>query len=135
MSMRSREHILFGSRNGLTGGHAPGTGLPFKTEFPVGVSHPKIIALVESVARNPDRPPIGEDITRVRRDGSEWEERRWVCWGKREVEIKDQDGSDIVGEIDIKVVVAENGVIVTGHPLRGTGVMRNDQYGNPHPVE
>ncbi|MFI9811215.1 hypothetical protein [Saccharothrix variisporea] len=53
-----RIHILDGDGDGVGGGHAPGTGLPNKTEFPDGWEDDVIIDRVVDVARNPDQPPV-----------------------------------------------------------------------------
>jgi RHS repeat-associated protein len=47
-----RRHILEGDATG--GGHAPGTGIPGKTEFPPGWSDDKIIHEISDVATDPD---------------------------------------------------------------------------------
>ena len=70
----------------------------------------KIIGAIEDVARNPDYPPELQDHD------------TWLIHGTRE-------------GVDIKVVVARDGAVVTGYPEAGAGVIRNDKYGNPLPNE
>lgn len=101
-----RVHILDGDGDGVGGGHAPGTGLPNKTEFPDRWEDDVIIDQVVDVARNPDQPPIQQDND------------RWVARGTR-------DG------VDIEVVINPDGTIWTAYPTGGRGVVRNDENGNP----
>ncbi|HVD89888.1 MAG TPA: EndoU domain-containing protein [Jatrophihabitantaceae bacterium] len=103
-----RVHILDGDGDGVGGGHAPGTGLPNKTEFPEAWDDDVIIGRIEDVARNPDQPPIQQDND------------RWLVRGTR-------DG------VDIEVIVNPDGSIWTAYPTGGTGVVRNDEHGNPTP--
>ncbi|MGH3860119.1 EndoU domain-containing protein [Actinokineospora sp.] len=108
-------HILDGDSDGIGGGHAPGTGIPNKSEFPArwDSSDPKDPPLddvvrrhVEDVARNPDRPPYQQD------------NGRWVATGNR-------DG------VDIEVIIDPDGTIRTAYPTGGRGVTNNDANGNP----
>lgn len=91
-------HILDGNATG--GGHAPGKGIPGKSEFPPGWSRAKIVSQALSVARDP-----------VLVDGP-LKHGRWRVEGIR-------DG------VKIRVILESNGEIVTGFPLKGPGVMRN----------
>ena len=91
-------HILVGDRSG--GGHAPGTGIPGKTEFPRGWGEPDIVAAALSVARDP------ETITRSA------VAERWEATGIRR-------------GVRIRVIVADDGYVVTAIPLSGRGVVRN----------
>ncbi|MBB5159720.1 hypothetical protein BJ970_007319 [Saccharopolyspora phatthalungensis] len=36
--------------------------------------------------------------------------------------------------MEIEGLVTPEGQVKTGYPLRGEGVMMNDEFGNPHPV-
>jgi hypothetical protein len=101
-----RVHILDGDGDGVGGGHAPGTGLPNKSEFPERWDDDVIMGHVEDVARNPDHPPELQD------------NGRWVVRGTR-------DG------VDIEVVILPNGLIWSAYPTGGNGVTRNDEHGNP----
>jgi hypothetical protein len=91
-------HILTGDRSG--GGHAPGTGIPGKTEFPRGWSNDAIVAAALSVARDP------ETLNRSRVPD------RWEATGVR-------------AGVRIRAVVRDDGFIVTAIPLDGQGVVRN----------
>jgi hypothetical protein len=94
--MDARRHILDG--DGINGGHRPGTGIPGKTEFPVGWADDKIIREIESVAND------ATAARSLRLDG------RFVAEATR-------DG------VTIRVIIAANGrSIVTGHP---TNLPRN----------
>jgi len=86
-------HILNGDATG--GGHAPGTGIPGKTEFPSDWSNDKIESVIEDVATDPNS-------TRVTQ-------------GRTEIVTGTREG------IDVKVVI-RNGEIVTAHP---TNLPRN----------
>lgn len=86
-------HILNGDATG--GGHAPGTGIPGKTEFPSDWSNDKIESVIEDVATDPNS-------TRVTQ-------------GRTEVVTGTREG------VDVKVVI-RNGEIVTAHP---TNLPRN----------
>ncbi|MGW5753702.1 EndoU domain-containing protein [Nocardia rhamnosiphila] len=99
-------HILDGDGTDNSGGHAPGTGMPNKTEFPEGWEDEKIISRIEDVARNPDQPPVLQD------------NGRWLVKGTRY-------------GVDIEVVVNSDGSIWTGFPTGGVGVARNDENGDP----
>jgi len=93
-------HILDGDSTG--GGHRHGTGKPGKTEFPAGWNDEKIIDNALDVARKPDSPPVRQD----RND-------TWLCSGTR-------------ANVEVSVVVARSGEIVTGWPEEGgPGVVRN----------
>ena len=91
-------HILRGDRSG--GGHAPGAGVPGKTEFPRGWTDDAIVAAALSVARDP------ETVERSRMSG------RWEAVGVR-------------AGVRIRAVVADDGFLVTAVPLDGPGVVRN----------
>ncbi|MEU4813329.1 EndoU domain-containing protein [Nocardia fluminea] len=109
-----RIHILDGdgSDDVNSGGHAPGTGIPGKTEFPDDEKvwdDDQIIDRALDVAKNPDQPPV------LQNNG------RWACIGTR-------------NGVEIKVIVDSNGNVVTAYPLGGTGVTRNDEQGNPQPI-
>jgi len=101
-----RIHILDGDGDGVGGGHAPGTGLPNKNEFPEAWNDDVIINRIEDVARNPDQPPVQQDND------------RWLVRGTR-------DG------VDIEVIIDPDGSIWTAYPTGGTGVIKNDEHGNP----
>jgi Bacterial EndoU nuclease len=97
-------HILDGDSTG--GGHRHGTGKPGKTEFPSGWNDEKIIDALVDVARKPDNPPVRQD----RND-------TWLCTGTR-------------ANVEVSVVVARSGEIVTGWPEEGgPGVVRNPRRG------
>jgi len=97
-------HILDGDSTG--GGHRHGTGKPGKTEFPAGWNDEKIIDNALDVARKPDSPPVRQD----RND-------TWLCSGTR-------------ANVEVSVVVARSGEIVTGWPEEGgPGVVRNPRRG------
>lgn len=108
-------HILDGDSDGVGGGHAPGTGIPNKSEFPErwnsdDPNDPPLDDVVrghvEDVARNPDHPPYQQD------------NGRWVVRGTR-------DG------VEIEVIIDPDGSIRTAYPVGGDGVTRNDENGNP----
>jgi Bacterial EndoU nuclease len=111
----NRGHILYGGPDDdgeITGGHKHGSGIPDKTTFPESWDDDdKIIRTVEDVARNPDEPP-------------EYDENkgRWVVRGTRD-------------NVDIEVVVAPDGEIITAYPTGGEGVHRNDENGDPQPLD
>ncbi len=90
-------HILRGDENG--GGHAPGTGIPGKSEFPRGWDDARILAATLSVARGPDMvaPTRGG---RLRVEGT-------------------RDG------VLIRVILEPDGDVVTSVPVSGPGVVRN----------
>jgi hypothetical protein len=97
-------HVLDGDSTG--GGHRHGTGKPGKTEFPAGWKDEKIIDNVLDVARKPDTPPVRQD----RND-------TWLCTGTR-------------ANVEVSVVIARSGEIVTGWPEEGgPGVVRNPRRG------
>ena len=97
-------HVLDGDSTG--GGHRHGTGKPGKTEFPAGWNDEKIIDNALDVARKPDNPPVRQD----RND-------TWLCSGTR-------------ANVEVSVVVARSGEIVTGWPEEGgPGVVRNPRRG------
>jgi len=98
LTSQQATHILTGDRSG--GGHAPGIGLPGKTEFPRGWTGAAITAAALSVARDP------QTLQRSRISD------RWEATGVR-------DG------VRIRVVVRDDGFIVTAIPLDGQGVVRN----------
>jgi hypothetical protein len=93
-------HILAGDRSG--GGHASGTGIPGKTEFPRGWSGEAITSAALSVARDP------ETLQRSHVPD------RWEATGVR-------------GGVRMRVVVRDDGFIVTAIPLGGPGVVRNSR--------
>jgi hypothetical protein len=97
-------HILDGDSTG--GGHRHGTGKPGKTAFPAGWNDEKIIDNALDVARKPDSPPVRQD----RND-------TWLCSGTR-------------ANVEVSVVIARSGEIVTGWPEEGgPGVVRNPRRG------
>jgi hypothetical protein len=97
-------HVLDGDSTG--GGHRHGTGKPGKTEFPAGWNDEKITDALLDVARKPDNPPVRQD----RND-------TWLCSGTR-------------ANVEVSVVVARSGEIVTGWPEEGgPGVVRNPRRG------
>jgi hypothetical protein len=97
-------HVLEGDSTG--GGHRHGTGKPGKTEFPASWSDEKIIDNALDVARKPDKPPVHQD----RKD-------TWLCSGTR-------------ANVEVSVVVAPSGEIVSGWPEEGgPGVVRNPRRG------
>jgi len=97
-------HVLEGDKTG--GGHRHGTGKPGKTEFPAGWDDEKIIDSALDVARKPDKPPVRQD----RND-------TWLCSGTR-------------ANVEVSVVVARSGEIVSGWPEEGgPGVVRNPRRG------
>lgn len=91
-------HVLDGDAEG--GGHRPGTGNPGKSEFPSGWSDEKILGEISDVATDPasDRSPG--------RDGAT------VVIGERE-------------GVKIRVIVGSDGKIISGWPVKGTGVVQN----------
>jgi hypothetical protein len=97
-------HVLEGDSTG--GGHRHGTGKPGKTEFPAEWNDEKIIDNTLDVARKPDKPPVRQD----RND-------TWLCSGTR-------------ANVEVSVVVARSGEIVSGWPEEGgPGVVRNPRRG------
>jgi hypothetical protein len=92
-------HILDGDGAG-GGGHAPGAGVPGKSEFPQGWTRDKILADALSLARDPG------SLARTRDDDG------WLVQGVR-------DG------ITVRVIVDDDGAIVTAIPLKGPGVIQN----------
>jgi hypothetical protein len=97
-------HVLEGDKTG--GGHRHGTGKPGKTEFPASWDDEKIIDSALDVARKPDKPPVRQD----RND-------TWLCSGTR-------------ANVEVSVVVASSGEIVSGWPEEGgPGVVRNPRRG------
>jgi hypothetical protein len=97
-------HVLEGDKTG--GGHRHGTGKPGKTEFPASWNDEKIIDSALDVARKPDKPPVRQD----RND-------TWLCSGTR-------------ANVEVSVVVASSGEIVSGWPEEGgPGVVRNPRRG------
>lgn len=38
-------------------------------------------------------------------------------------------------DVEILVVLKPDGTIVTAHPIRGPGVARTDEHGDPHPAD
>ncbi|MFC8383537.1 EndoU domain-containing protein [Nocardia sp. NPDC057272] len=109
ISQLRRIHILDGGDDG-TGGHAPGTRMPGKTEFPdIPLwTDDHIINSIQDVAKNPDQPPVLQD------------HGTWKVTGTR-------DG------VLITAIVDSSGNIVTGHPVSGPGVYRN--YANGVPIK
>jgi len=94
-------HILDGDANGR-GGHRHGVGNPGKTEFPASWDDRKIMDNIVDVARRPDQPPIYQS----------WN-GRWLARGTRD-------------EVEVVVVVADDGRIWSGWPRRGgPGVVSN----------
>lgn len=89
--------ILDGDHDG--GGHAAGTGLPGTSEFPPGWSRDKILTEARSIARDPG------SVTRTRED-------RWLVQGMRD-------------RVLIRVIVENDGSVVTAVPLKGPGVQQN----------
>jgi len=106
-----RVHILYSDANGKDGGHRHDSGIPYKTTFPESWDDDKIIDEIEHVAKNPDVPPTYDE---------EW--ASWKVTGHR-------DG------VDICVYVEPGGMIRTGFPTGGEGVHRNDEDGEPQPLE
>ncbi|MEY8040096.1 EndoU domain-containing protein [Saccharopolyspora cebuensis] len=102
-----RNYILDGDGLG-GGGHAAGTGLPNKMEFPETWDDDRIITSIEDVAKRPDRPP------ELQANG------RWRSEGTRH-------------GVDIRVVLDTSGQIRTAHPVGGERVIQNDEHGNPLP--
>jgi Bacterial EndoU nuclease len=107
----SRGHILYGDGDGQGGGHRHDSGVPNKTTFPEDWDDDKIIDEVEDVAKNPDEPPEYDE-----------DDETWTVHGTR-------DG------VDIEVIVSPDGKVKTGYPTGGEGVHRNDQNGDPQPLE
>lgn len=107
MSQLGRIHILDGDGKG-NGGHAPGVGIPGKTEFPDTDlwTDDRIINNIQDVAKNPDQVPVFQD------------HGTWKVTGTR-------DG------VLIEVIVDPSGNIVTGYPVSGPGVYKNDENGDP----
>ncbi len=94
-------HILDGDADGR-GGHRHGVGNPGKTEFPASWDDKKIMDNVLDVALRPDQPPIYQA----------WNSR-WLARGTRD-------------EVEVVVVVADDGRIWSGWPRRGgPGVVSN----------
>jgi hypothetical protein len=71
VDQRRRIHILDGDGNGI--GHAPGTGIPGKSEFPPDCDDDQNAANVEYVARHPQTILALQDnnfwLVEVERDG------------------------------------------------------------------
>jgi hypothetical protein len=107
----ARGHILYGDGDGEGGGHRHDSGVPNKTTFPEDWDDDKIIDEVEDVAKNPDEPPEYDE-----------DDETWTVHGTR-------DG------VDIEVIVTPDGTVKTGYPTGGEGVHRNDQNGDPQPLE
>jgi hypothetical protein len=108
----NRAHILYGDANGEDGGHKHDSGIPFKTTFPPDwTDDDEIIARIEDVARNPESPPTFNPGYGT-----------WTVTGTREGVL-------------IQVFVKPDGTITSGFPLKGEGVHRNDENGDPHPLE
>ncbi|UGT57779.1 EndoU domain-containing protein [Nocardia asteroides] len=107
MSQMRRIHILDGDGKG-NGGHAPGVGIPGKHEFPDTKvwTDDHIINSIQDVAKNPDQVPVFQN------------HGTWKVTGTR-------DG------VLIEVIVDPSGNIVTGYPVSGPGVYKNDENGNP----
>jgi hypothetical protein len=91
------QHILDGDATG--GGHAPGTGIPGKSEFPASWSNDQILDTISDISTDPDQvwsPPDSRGYTTT---------------------------TATVDGVDIKVVYdTQNGRIVTGYP---TNLPRN----------
>jgi hypothetical protein len=96
-----RIHILDGDGTGVDGGHAPGTGIPGKTEFPANWTDDRIINAIVDVAQRPQTILGLQD------------NNRWLVMGVR-------DG------VVIHVVVQSDGQVWTGFPISGPGVVRNE---------
>lgn len=108
-----RIHVLDGDPvNPDSGGHAPGTGRPGKSEFPDTElwTDDHIIDTIEDVARNPDRPPVLDP-----------DSGNYLVTGTR-------DGVEIEG------YVSPTGQVKTGYPTGGDGVTVNDAVGHPRPL-
>ncbi|MPZ94411.1 MAG: hypothetical protein GEU96_05700 [Propionibacteriales bacterium] len=86
-----RTHILDGDRWG--GGHAHGTGVPGKTEFPETWSRERINSTVLDVARDPDKV-------------EQQDNGRWFTQGARE-------------DVTVTVIVQPDGQVWTAWPVRG----------------
>ncbi|GAA3534083.1 EndoU domain-containing protein [Amycolatopsis ultiminotia] len=84
----------------MGGGHAAGTGRRATTEFPPGWSAEQIIAVVKDVANDPGEP------RRLQYNG------RWRCAGERY-------------GVQVVVLVNGDGLVHTGYPVSGPGVVRN----------
>lgn len=110
-AQEARAHILYGDADGRGGGHRHDSGVPDKTTFPPDWDDDKIIDEVEDVARNPDSPPVYNE-----------DRETWTVRGTRD-------------EVDIEVIVKPDGEVMTGYPTGGEGVHRNDENGNPQPLE
>jgi hypothetical protein len=107
----ARAHILYGDADGEGGGHRHDSGVPNKTTFPPDWDDDQIIDQVEDVAKNPDNPPVYDE-----------EREAWTVTGTR-------DG------VDIEVIVQPDGTIRTGYPTGGEGVHRNNDDGDPEPLD
>ena len=92
---KGEQHVLDGDATG--GGHLSGTGMPGKSEFPSNWTRSRILGEISDVAT---------DSTSARLSGRNGRE---VVRGTR-------------GGIEIEVINAPNGRIVTGYP---TNVLRN----------
>jgi RHS repeat-associated protein len=69
--LQAQQHILDGDPNG-GGGHRPGTGIPGKSEFPVGWSDQQILHDISDVATDPNSKVTVQGRTKLiegRRDG------------------------------------------------------------------
>jgi hypothetical protein len=82
------------------GGHAPGTGRRATTEFPVGWTNERIIAVIKDVADNPGEP-------RQRQYNG-----RWRAAGERY-------------GVQVVVLIEEDGRVHAAYPLGGDDVTRN----------
>lgn len=110
---KRRAHILWGDHENpeqASGGHHHDSGIPGKTVFPERWDSDEVIDNVEDVARDPDEEPV------------EQENGNWRVGGTR-------DGVDVV------VIVDSDGDIVTAYPVGGEGVEKNDEEGEPRPLE
>jgi hypothetical protein len=95
-----RSHILDGDDNSIGGGHRWNSRNPGKTKFPRSWDDDKVISMIQEVARRPDGLP------------ERYDNGRRQCTGTRD-------------EVEIVVILNEDGTIRTAHPRRGPGVTVN----------
>lgn len=98
LSPEAETHVLDGDSEG--GEHAPGAGIPGKSEFPEDWSRGKILGEISDVATDPD------SSTSNGREGTT-------------VVVGTRDG------VKIQVIIGSDGSIVTGYPKSGPGVTQN----------
>jgi hypothetical protein len=98
-----RRHILDGDGPDHGGGHRAGTGKPDKSEFPASWSDDDIIDRVMRTAMSPEHVVVQSPD-------------RFQLFATHD-------------DVTIKVVISNDGHVVTAHPLHGPGVVRNPPRG------